>query len=160
MKFTIRRILPAFAVAAGAAGAAALAFRRRVRHQAEQAERHQHAADPAFMYAMHEAFRRDLDRLVSRADAPTQHTIDGWDVLERQLDNHHHAEDEDLWPVLREHVDSPAIDAMELEHAAITPALDAVQRAIDRGTSFGPEARALQRVVLEHLDHEERDVLP
>jgi hypothetical protein len=151
------RILPVFVVAAGAAGAAAVAIRRRVRHEAE---RHQLAADPAFMYAMHEAFRRDLDRLVSQADAPTPHTIDGWDVLKRQLDNHHRAEDEDLWPVLRAHVDSPVIDAMELEHAAVPPALDAVQRAVDREQPFGPEARALQRLVVEHLDHEERDVLP
>jgi Hemerythrin HHE cation binding domain len=132
----------------------------RVRRQAQRAKRTEQHADPAFMYAMHAAFRRDLDRLVSQAHAPTEHTIDGWDVLRRQLESHHQAEDDDLWPVLRAHVDTPVVDDMEHEHAMVPPALDAVQRAIDDGESFDDQARELRRVVVEHLDHEERAALP
>jgi hypothetical protein len=150
----LKRLLPIALIAVVLAGLGAL---RRARRQAQRREQR---ADPAFMYAMHAAFRRDLDRLVSQAHAPTEHTIDGWDVLRRQLEGHHQAEDDDLWPVLREHVDTPVIDEMTREHAMVPPALDAVQRAIDAGAPFADDARKLQRIVVEHLDHEERAALP
>lgn len=150
----LKRVLPFALFAAVIAG---LSVFRRVRLRAKRTEQH---ADPAFMYAMHAAFRRDLDRLVSQAHAPSQHTLDGWDVLRRQLESHHRGEDEDLWPVLREHVNTPVIDDMEHEHAMVPPALDAVQRAIDGNGSFDAQARELQRLVVEHLDHEERTALP
>jgi hypothetical protein len=153
MRFS-KRVLPGVAVVALAA---VFAFRRLGR---QASRRQEEPADPAFMLAMHDAFRRDLARLVAQADAPTEHTVAGWELLARQLDRHHRAEDEDLWPALREHVRSPAIDAMEREHAEVPPALAAVQQAVDRGDPFGPEARGLQQLVLEHLEHEERDVLP
>jgi hypothetical protein len=41
----------------------------------------------------------------------------GWDAFRAQLDNHHSAEDKDLWPVLRQELSDPgdlaAIDAMD-----------------------------------------------
>jgi hemerythrin-like domain-containing protein len=151
------RILIPVMLAASAATAAAVAFGRRSRLRAE---RHEQPADTGFMLAMHGAFRRDLNRLVARADTPTQHTIDGFHLLARQLEHHHDAEDEDLWPLLRTHVDSPAITAMEHEHAEVPPMCAAVEDAIARGEPFGAEARALRQLVLDHLDHEERDVLP
>jgi hypothetical protein len=150
---SVRRVLP-FLVAAVVA---MLVLGRRSR---ARATRKAQGADPAFMFAMHGAFRRDLDRLVRQSDTPTAHTLDGWDVLRRQLESHHRAEDEDLWPIVRAHVESPLLDVMAREHAEILPAIDRVQLAIDEHRSFHDEARALQQLVNDHLDHEERDVLP
>jgi hypothetical protein len=31
----------------------------------------------------------------------------GWDAFRAQLDNHHSAEDDDLWPVLRQELSDP-----------------------------------------------------
>ena len=64
-------------------------------------------ADVSFMRALHAALRRDLSRLRGAAaqldgsaGAPPA-VLAGWDAFRAQLDNHHSAEDEDLWPVLR-----------------------------------------------------------
>jgi hypothetical protein len=64
-------------------------------------------ADVGFMRALHAALRRDLSRLRDAAaqldgsaGAPPT-VLAGWDALRAQLDNHHWAEDDDLWPVLR-----------------------------------------------------------
>jgi hypothetical protein len=64
-------------------------------------------ADAGFMRAVHAALRRDLSRLRDAAaqldgsaGAPPT-VLAGWDAFRAQLDNHHWAEDDDLWPVLR-----------------------------------------------------------
>jgi hypothetical protein len=64
-------------------------------------------ADVSFMRALHAALRRDLSRLRDAAaqldgsaGAPPT-VLAGWDAFRAQLDNHHSAEDDDLWPVLR-----------------------------------------------------------
>src|SRR5215472_17812230 len=62
--------------------------------------------DVAFMRALHAALRRDLSRLqdvAGRLDgtAAPRTVLAGWNEFRAQLENHHTAEDEDLWPVLR-----------------------------------------------------------
>jgi iron-sulfur cluster repair protein YtfE (RIC family) len=122
------------------------------------------------MYAIHAAMRRDLDRLRAaseqlRGSAAVPPTVrDGWAVFRTELEFHHRAEDEDLWPMLRERAAdeqaSGTIDAMVWEHRLLAPALDAVERAFDDGTDLTTEVAALTQLVEEHLDHEEREALP
>jgi Hemerythrin HHE cation binding domain len=116
--------------------------------------------DMTMMYAVHDALRRDLVPVAQL----TAHS-EGWDVFERLLQAHHVAEDDALWPVLRERVagrteDLALLDDMEAEHAALGPLLDAIDDALDRGESV-PGARADLAARLEqHLAHEEEAGLP
>src|SRR5262245_44055491 len=85
-------------------------WRARRRAGREREER----ADTGFMRAMHDALRRDvtaLEALTSeRRDAREQSETmqEPWAELHQHLDRHHHAEDEDLWPVLLDHLDKKA----------------------------------------------------
>ncbi|HMH35821.1 MAG TPA: hemerythrin domain-containing protein [Streptosporangiaceae bacterium] len=90
-------------------------------------------ADAGFMRALHAALRRDLSRLRDAAaqldgsaGAPPA-VLAGWDAFRAQLDNHHWAEDDDLWPVLRGELsdagDLASVDAMVEEHRHIPAAL-------------------------------------
>jgi hypothetical protein len=88
----------------------------------------------------------------------------GWDAFRAQLENHHSAEDDDLWPVLRRELTGPgdlaAVDAMTAEHQQIPPALADVDAAL-RGTGeLTAPVEHLSTVVLDHLAHEECEVLP
>ena len=65
-------------------------------------------ADLTIMLAAHQAFRRDLARLVRAAaaadladPAKRQSVAAGWELFKRELHLHHTAEDELIWPVLR-----------------------------------------------------------
>jgi hypothetical protein len=116
---------------------------------------------------MHAEFRRDLARLLAAArdnDRVPPKVREGWGVLRYQLEVHHAAEDDDLWPLLRHHtrdVDARAeIDAMVREHARIPVALDNIERAFDSGDDIANAVDALHTLVHDHLAHEERTVLP
>ena len=156
---------------AGVAVAALAATRLRARsRRGREGER----ADISFMLAMHAALRRDLSRLReaaahldSSADQPVAApatVLAGWDEFRTQLNNHHAAEDDDLWPVLRHELsdaaDLAAVDAMVEEHAHIPAALAAVDAAIHGGGQLAPPSERLSTLVLEHLAHEEKAVLP
>jgi len=125
------------------------------------------------MLAMHAALRRDLTRLRDAAaqldrygDRPTAPAtvLAGWEEFRTQLNNHHAAEDDNLWPVLRHELsdaaDLAAVDAMVEEHAHIPPALAAVDSAIHGSGLVAPASEQLSSMVLEHLAHEEQAVLP
>ena len=155
---------------AGVAGAVVGANRLRSR---SRRSRRAEPADVHFMLAMHAALRRDLTRLRdaaaeldrSAARPVTPETVlAGWEELRTQLDNHHSAEDDDLWPVLRHELsdaaDLAAVDAMVDEHALIPPALAAVDTAIRGGGPLTPSSEELARLLLQHLAHEEQAVLP
>jgi hypothetical protein len=127
-------------------------------------------ADVSFMRALHAALRRDLARLRdaagqldSSAGAPPA-VLAGWDAFRAQLDNHHLAEDDDLWPVLRGELSDPgelaAVEAMVEEHRHIPPALAGVDAALRGGGEPAAPVESLSAVVLDHLAHEEREVLP
>jgi hypothetical protein len=125
------------------------------------------------MRALHAALRRDLSRLRDAAaqlggstGAPSA-VLAGWDAFRAQLDNHHSAEDDDLWPVLRGELSDPgdlaSVDAMVEEHRHIPPALAGVDAALRGGGELTAPVELLPAVVLDHLAHEEREereVLP
>jgi iron-sulfur cluster repair protein YtfE (RIC family) len=127
-------------------------------------------ADVGFMRALHAALRRDLSRLRevagqlggSAAAPPT--VLTGWEAFRAQLDNHHAAEDDDLWPVLRRELPDPrelaSVDAMVEEHRHIPPALARVDAALRGGGELAEPVERLSAVLLDHLAHEEREVLP
>jgi hypothetical protein len=127
-------------------------------------------ADVSFMRALHAALRRDLSRLRdaaaqldSSAGAPST-VLAGWDAFRTQLDNHHSAEDDDLWPVLRQELTDPgelaSVDAMVEEHRHIPPALAGVDAALRGGGELTAPVEFLSTAVLNHLAHEELEVLP
>jgi hypothetical protein len=152
-------------------------------------------ADLTIMLAAHDAFRRDLARLARAAasadlsdPARRQSVAAGWELFKRELQIHHTAEDELIWPALRprlvhsEHAQS-VLDAMEEEHERIDPLLAAVDAAFtqrdaastsaDSTSAAGgadddwPGADRLADVIdvlastlTGHLGHEERDGLP
>jgi hypothetical protein len=61
-------------------------------------------------------------RLDGSTGAPPE-VLAGWDAFRAQLENHHSAEDDDLWPVLRRELSDPgelaSVDAMAEEHRQI-----------------------------------------
>lgn len=127
-------------------------------------------ADVRFMRALHAALRRDLSRLrdaagqLGRSAARPPTVLAGWDAFRAQLDNHHAAEDDDLWPVLRHELSDDAdlalLDAMVEEHRHIPPALAGVDAAMRGGGELMAPVELLSTVVLDHLAHEEREVFP
>jgi hypothetical protein len=141
-------------------------------------------ADLTIMLAAHQALRRDLvglARAAARAAQPARRgpaeraaVQHGWAVFQRQLHIHHTAEDELVWPALRERLAGSdaarsVLDAMEAEHQRIDPLLATVNQAMaDRGPDAGDLAGGdlagavdvLTMALHGHLAHEERDALP
>lgn len=131
--------------------------------------------DMTGMYVMHDALRRELrhlSALAARTDVDPREilrTAPGWELFKKVLHVHHGAEDDALWPDIREAVGDKhdllaVLDAMDAEHARIEPALDAVDAAI---AATGPDDGALAAAVEQmsaglraHLEHEEDDGLP
>jgi iron-sulfur cluster repair protein YtfE (RIC family) len=125
--------------------------------------------DFTLMYAFHDAFRRDLQRLgdaaaADRAGAPAARA--GWATLKKQLHLHHLAEDTSIWPVLRAKINAPSdmvvIDRMEAEHAGLDGLVATVDVSLD---GHDPDrvvepVRALAAALVGHMEHEERDALP
>ncbi|MFD7322100.1 hemerythrin domain-containing protein [Streptomyces sp. NPDC059875] len=131
--------------------------------------------DMTVMYAMHHALRRDLRHvahITSRADrdpGEALRTAAGWDLLKAALRVHHGAEDDALWPALRENLtgrpdDLALLEAMEAEHAALDPLVDALDTALaDPGATphlVGDLADSLVTGLSGHLAHEEEAALP
>jgi len=116
--------------------------------------------DMTIMLGMHDAFRHDLDE-VSRITGRT----DGWDLFETLLRVHHTAEDDALWPVLREALvgrpdELAVVDEMETEHASLEPLLETIDAALARGDSAADERSELATKLHEHMKHEEEEALP
>ncbi|MDX3537734.1 hemerythrin domain-containing protein [Streptomyces sp. MB09-01] len=133
------------------------------------------AIDLTVMYAMHAALRRELallDRVTTAADRDPRQvlaTAAGWTLFKKALRAHHTAEDEALWPPLRQNLagrpkDLALLEVMEAEHAAITPVIRAIDSALtDPGAGslrVGQLADALTRGLAGHLEHEEEAALP
>lgn len=121
------------------------------------------------MYASHDAFRRDLERLaqaVAEGRAHTPGVRAGWENFTHQLHIHHTAEDSDLWPRVRERVAGRArelalLEDMEAEHSRIDPLLAAVDTALaDQAPELPDLVRALTATLDSHLKHEEDSTLP
>lgn len=120
------------------------------------------------LYAAHQAFRRDLDRLaaaVAAGKGGAAHVRAGWDNFKDQLDMHHDLEDRLLWPRVREAVagrraERAVLEEIRAEHAGIGPLVAGVDAALgDRGAAPGA-VRALREALEAHLRHEEATALP
>jgi hypothetical protein len=119
------------------------------------------------MYVLHDAFRRDLAEMEASAASPAAVRA-RWDVFRDQLEFHHTAEDEVMWPPVRARLDGDPdglalMDAMEDEHRLIDPLLAAVDEALADGGGQSGLATALSRLhgtLASHLAHEEADALP
>lgn len=131
--------------------------------------------DMTMMFAMHDALRRELERIARYTSRPDQYrrhvlaTALGWELFKSYLRIHHTSEDDALWPVMSgELVSQPddlaLLEAMEAEHAAIDPLLNAIDDAaadLDSGPHrLGDLTDALVTVLTGHLRHEESEALP
>jgi iron-sulfur cluster repair protein YtfE (RIC family) len=125
--------------------------------------------DFTMMYIAHDAFNRDLARLLAAADAGKAHfpaAVATWQSFSRQLHTHHAAEDASLWPRLRDAVSDPAesqiLDDMEHEHTSLVPRLRRVDEAIAARDEVVHilQLRALVTGLPEHMRHEEEAALP
>jgi hemerythrin-like domain-containing protein len=130
--------------------------------------------DMTMMYVMHDALRRELDRLArvtARPDDDPRHvlrTAGGWEMFKSYLHVHHTAEDDMLWPPMRTALADDSdrlalLDAMEAEHSAIDPLLTAIDAAlVDRDSGpqrLGGLTDALATALRAHLAHEEAEGL-
>jgi hypothetical protein len=116
--------------------------------------------DMSMMFAIHDALRRDLQRV-----AQLDRSNDGWTLFRHLLHVHHTIEDDLLWPVVRDQVagraeDLAVLDRMADEHAAIEPRLETLDRALAEGSPTAPAHHDLQTHLLEHFEHEEGQALP
>jgi hemerythrin-like domain-containing protein len=123
----------------------------------------------AVMYATHDAFRRDLDRLNKAIEAGRARTPEvraGWDNFARQLHVHHSVEDADLWPRVEQACadrpdDLALMGEMAAEHAKLGPLMTAVENGLESGSpDLAERARELTTVLEEHMRHEEEEALP
>jgi len=135
-------------------------------------------ADTRMMAIVHAAFRRDLARvrlLLTTEPAPQgdrrQAIADQVLWLMDRLHEHHHTEDEGLWPLVRHRNPAAAglLEAMEAEHQAIVPAVDALSAAAQHYRSAPDDPAqleliqaldALTGVLLPHLDREVAEAMP
>ena len=138
-------------------------------------------ADLTIMTAAHDGLRHDLAALAraalgGRQDPERQRSVAaGWELFKRQLHLHHTAEDDLIWPALRERLAHSAnalsvLDDMEAEHQRIDPLLAAVDAGFASAAGpFGSHpgadlladaVDALAAALTGHLTHEEKDGLP
>jgi hemerythrin-like domain-containing protein len=130
------------------------------------------------MVVVHRVFRRELRlipelvRRVAPGDTARAAVLaDHARLVLTGLHGHHTSEDELLWPKLLERCapDAELVHRMEEQHERVHRALDQIGPALDR---WEAEARpavteevasgfdALRTALLEHLDDEEREILP
>jgi hemerythrin-like domain-containing protein len=134
-------------------------------------------AEMSMNKAIHAAFRRDLARFIDalgrfpagdRGRAEQLGTA--WANFDNQLTRHHEGEHEIAWPALESvGVTREVLTQMDAEHdtmaATLTKARDAM--AALRRTASSEDAAAaltaiqeLQRVTVQHMDHEEAEIEP
>jgi len=127
------------------------------------------AVDFTMMYVAHDAFNRDLERLIRASEGGngcSAGAIATWRSLSKQLHTHHNTEDAALWPRLYEAVTDPdeiqVLTDMEAEHGTLDPRLEQIEAAIEAGnaTALDAELKALAKGLSEHMIHEEQAALP
>ena len=140
--------------------------------------------DVTMMYLIHDAARRDLDRievglhrLASQPAGPARRALIRslqrcWTDFALFLHEHQTSEDELLWPLLRRHcpMTGELLADMAAEHAAIAPLVrdcrNAMALAYTSYPTFEDARRAvaavgvLRDMLCEHFDHEEFEALP
>lgn len=127
--------------------------------------------------AIHAAFRRDLRRFDEALDAyragdggRADQLCAAWNQFSYQLHRHHQDEESFFWPAFCDlGVDPTIIEGLRGEHDEMVDALDVADRAMADYSSDATAANAkdarlaigeLNRVLGEHLAHEERDLDP
>ncbi|MCT4356195.1 hemerythrin domain-containing protein [Streptomyces sp. Je 1-79] len=135
---------------------------------------HQYKLDMTMMLAVHDALRREMERLArvtaTVEDDPRQilSTAAGWELFKIFLHAHHRAEDEKIWPVMQAALaarpdDLALLEAMEAEHAIIDPLLLDIDAALaDREAGLERLhglVDALHSGLTGHLKHEEAEAL-
>ncbi len=134
--------------------------------------------DLVVMYAVHHAFRRDLDAFARAVPATPVDDVATWRALDQRwtrfgavLHHHHTGEDAGLWPLLRSRVDAAdraVLDAMEAEHDEIDPLLEACTAGFasmaaggtaDERAALAVRAAATRDRLGRHLEHEETEAL-
>ncbi|GGR50816.1 hemerythrin domain-containing protein [Streptomyces netropsis] len=131
--------------------------------------------DMTVTYAMHNALRRELHYL-ARATACAHpdprnvlRTTAGWELFRGALHAHHAAEDDALWPSLRQALNGrpfclARLEAIEAEHAALALLLEAIDQTLagpDVGLDlFGELTGSLVTGLRGHLRHEEEAIFP
>ncbi len=134
--------------------------------------------DTRDMLAVHNAFKRALEeapsQLASVGDGDAQRASYLADYLGEVLwllDAHHTGEDELLYPLLLERApeERELFSRMAAEHAAVHSSLQATESAAERfgrsgsavdGQALASACQSLREALVEHLDQEEKDVLP
>lgn len=136
-------------------------------------------ADSRAMHVVHRVFRREFTNLpvlirgVADGDTARAAVVaDHVDFLNLYLHDHHHAEDEHVWPRLKERVSAelePLVRTMEDQHEDLDRALtDLAERSASWRATAAAGARdhlaeaadQVITVLFEHLVLEEREVLP
>ncbi|MGP4102785.1 hemerythrin domain-containing protein [Nonomuraea sp. KM90] len=130
------------------------------------------------MLMVHDAFRREfgplaeLARGVADGDRERVELIAGHvELISFMLHHHHQGEDASIWPRLLERCpeEIPSVHLMEEQHERLAAAITELEAALVawRGTGEAAVGTALAEIldrmvpaVLEHLDAEERQVLP
>jgi hemerythrin-like domain-containing protein len=131
--------------------------------------------DTRDMLVVHTAILRevrlapDLVRRTAGADARRVRTVaDHLEMVLHLVHEHHAGEDRLLWPLVRERArTSEALDRADAQHEAIAVVIDRTTSAIRPWradpTRSGPLADGLHQLhalLVEHLDDEERHLLP
>lgn len=141
-------------------------------------------ADVTMMYLIHDALRRDLDRLedglhrlAATSAGPSRRALIAalqrtWSDFEHYLHEHHRTEDEQLWPMLRKAcpLTGELLDEFEGERAALGPLISASRNAIEQALTSYPTFEdatraadivgALRGEVRANLKHEEEAAVP
>jgi hemerythrin-like domain-containing protein len=131
--------------------------------------------DTRDMLVVHTALLRetrlapDLVRRAAGADARRVRTVaDHVELVLHLVHEHHAGEDRLLWPLVRERVrTAEALDRADEQHGAIGAAVDRATAAIPawragptRAAPLADALEALHALLVEHLDDEERHLLP
>lgn len=139
----------------------AQAWSRRTAHTGE--------VDFTMMYVAHDAFNRDLARLLAAARARSGFSpaaLATWQLFSRQLHTHHTAEDTALWPRLDAAIETEEerslLEEMEAEHAEIDPRLERIEVALAgrHADRLVTELEGLAAGLAAHMRHEEDAALP
>lgn len=122
--------------------------------------------------AIHNAFRRDLDRfrdalasLKENDSARIAQLRKAWANFHLQLTHHHEGEHDIAWPALKAvGVSAETIAAMDAEHDVLAKALDSADASFAAlGAPGSVQAAtvslaALREAMITHLDHEEAEL--
>ncbi len=135
-------------------------------------------SDMRIMGIVHDALRRDLTRAIDTLSGSTPVAEPRRGAIARHVEwmmgflhQHHHGEDEGVWPVVRSRRSDAAVllADMEADHAAIAPLIERVKPAARRygaepsGAAASGLMAALQDLcttLLPHLEREEAELVP